>query len=227
MSKTVNRLWELDFLRGVAILLMVFFHLMYDLHEFYNLPIHYQEGFIFLTGKASATLFILLAGVSCSLSKSNLKRGRNLLFIAILLTIITMIAVPGSNIIFGILHFLAISILLYPIFHRWSPGILMVFGTIIIGLQYFTALLTPSTNLLFPLGFISKDFFSVDYYPLIPYLGLFLYGIALGKLLYPDKKSRFFYWSFAKPLILLGQHSLFIYLTHQPILLLLLYLFFK
>ncbi|WP_459910834.1 heparan-alpha-glucosaminide N-acetyltransferase [Desulfotomaculum defluvii] len=227
IDKPQGRIWELDFLRGLAIIFMSFFHLMYDLKEFYGQPVNYEQGFIYLIGKASSTLFILLAGVSSSLSQSNQKRGLRLLIIAILLTIVTSIAVPGSNIFFGILHFLAISILLYPFFQSMPPMVLLIVGTVIIGARFLTKSLTLSTNLLAPLGLTSQDFFSVDYFPLIPYLGLFLYGVALGKLLYCDKNSRFPYSPITRPFILLGQHSLIIYLIHQPILLLFLYLFYQ
>ncbi|MEG6520525.1 heparan-alpha-glucosaminide N-acetyltransferase [Desulfotomaculum sp. 1211_IL3151] len=225
MHKPHNRIWEIDCLRGLAIIFMVFYHFIYDLNEFYGLPVNYEEGFIYFTGKAASTLFILLAGISCSLSKSNFNRGLRLLMIAIILTIITSIAVPGSHIFFGILHFLAISILLYPLFHPLHPIPLLIIGTLILAAGPLINDLALSTNLLLPLGLTKPDFFSVDYFPLIPYLGLFLYGVSLGKWLYNNKTSRFAYVPLAIPFIFLGQHSLFIYLIHQPIFLLLHYLF--
>lgn len=225
IDKPQKRIWEIDFLRGLAIIFMVFYHFMYDLKEFYSLPISYEEGFIYLAGKAASTLFILLAGISCSLSKSNFKRGLKLLIIAISLTVITSIALPGSHIFFGILHFLAVSMLLYPLFHPLQPMALLIMGTLFLAAGPWLKDLTLATNLLLPLGLTRPDFFSVDYFPLIPYLGLFLYGVSLGKLLYNNKTSHFAYFPLANPFIFLGQHSLFIYLIHQPILLLLLYLF--
>ena len=63
-------------------------------------------------------------------------------------------------------------------------------------------------------GLLSPDFYSADYFPIFPYLFLFLAGYFLGKLPLPDWMRR----SHCRPLARLGQHSLIIYLLHQPIL---------
>ncbi len=70
--------------------------------------------------------------------------------------------------------------------------------------------------------------YSVDYFPVFPWFGVFLIGIFLGNVLYPKYErriqipdlSRFFVVRF---FCFLGRHSLTIYLLHQPILILLLY----
>ncbi|MDO7787662.1 heparan-alpha-glucosaminide N-acetyltransferase [Desulforamulus aquiferis] len=214
----------MDFFRGIAIIIMVLFHLLFDLNEFYNVPINYEQGLIYYSGKLAASIFIFISGISCTLSKNNLKRGLILLMIALVITIITAYAVPGSNIFFGILHFLGVSILLYSIIKNINPSFLFILGGIIIlGGQYKNQLTMPN-NLLAPVGLLGEPFYSMDYYPLIPWFGLFLLGVALGKLVYKEKKSLF-KMDFTKSyLVYLGQHSLLIYLIHQPLLLGILYL---
>ncbi|AEG58831.1 heparan-alpha-glucosaminide N-acetyltransferase [Desulforamulus ruminis] len=225
-GKNPSRIWELDFFRGIAILLMVFFHFMYDLAAFYDVQIHYEQGIIYYTGKAAACLFIFIAGISSSLSKNNLKRGVILLFLGFVITLTTAVAVPGSNIVFGILHFLGVSILLYPLFKHIKPLILFFMATLIILSGRYLSGINVPVNFLFPLGLVTEDFYSVDFYPLFPWFGLFLYGVAFSRWKYAAKQSLFPFTLNNSLLVSAGQHSLIIYLIHQPVLLLLLYLFF-
>ncbi len=226
MKSSRVRIWELDFLRGAAILLMVIFHFIYDLNAFYQVPIQYDQGLVYYIGKAAATLFIIIAGISSSLSRSNIKRGIKLLLWGMLITLATAITVPESNIIFGILHFLGASILLYPLFKQQKPVLLLFEGTVIILAGIALDNITLSSNWLAPLGLPAENFVSADYYPLIPWFGLFLYGVAWGKILYHDKKSLFYFRPRYGLLSTLGKHSLLIYLIHQPVLLLFFYLIF-
>lgn len=222
-----SRIWELDFLRGIAILAMIAFHILYDLKEFYQVPISYEEGPVYYLGKCAASLFIVVAGISCSLSKSNIKRGTKLFLLGLLITLVTSLMIPGSNIIFGILHFLGASIVLYSIFKYLKPCTLLLLGTAIILAGFYFKKITLPNNLLAPLGLLGSDFYSADYYPLVPWLGLFLYGVAMGKILYTQKQSLFPASPLRQNLFnILGQHSLAIYLLHQPVILLLLSLLY-
>jgi len=77
---------------------------------------------------------------------------------------------------------------------------------------------------LFPLGFTTGSFYSSDYYPLFPYLGIVLLGVFIGKVFYKKKKSLFpFYISGKDPFSFIGRHSLLLYVVHQPILLIIVY----
>ena len=75
---------------------------------------------------------------------------------------------------------------------------------------------------LMPLGLIPPGFSSSDYFPLLPYLGWFLLGACLGRLLYGRRQSLLpDFPSGAWPVRALrwcGTHSLWIYLLHQPVL---------
>lgn len=224
-SETYTRIWELDFLRGLAICIMVFFHLVYDLNEFYGVTfLSYEEGIIRYAGKFSAALFIFISGVSCTLSRNNIKRGLYLLLIAFGVTLVTYIAVPGSNIIFGILHLLGTSIIMYPILTSFSSSVLVFLGSAVILFGQSFIYLDMPFNYLAPLGLRSYEFYSADYYPLLPWSGIFMYGIAFGKIKYVEKHSLLPFDYSNNFLGLLGRHSLLIYLSHQPVLLGLLYL---
>jgi uncharacterized membrane protein len=69
---------------------------------------------------------------------------------------------------------------------------------------------------------MSSNFFSADYYPVFPWIGVFVYGIALSKILYREKKSLFKFNLKDNIISFAGKHSLLIYVVHQPIILLVL-----
>ncbi|KAB2950941.1 DUF1624 domain-containing protein [Heliorestis acidaminivorans] len=214
-----RRIWEIDLLRGIAIILMVLFHLLYNLKEFYGFNIDYQSGIIFFIGKASALLFIILTGISCSFSKNNFQRGLKILFYAFLITFVTYLFDSERFITFGILHFLAISIFLYIFVKNLDIFSLFIIGSLVILIGYMVGQVSISHNYFLMFGLTSSSYMSFDYYPLLPYFGVFLYGVALKKILYPSYESVLpIVWNI-KPLGYLGRKSLYIYLIHQPILL--------
>ena len=130
-----SRIAELDFLRGLALVLMLYVHLVYDLKEFYDYPFNYQFGINYYLGKLAAFMFIIIAGFSCSLSTNNFYRASRILAAALLITISTYFFSPEDYINFGILHFLGLSILLYPLLKNLKPLALffLALASIIIG----------------------------------------------------------------------------------------------
>lgn len=213
-----KRIWELDFLRGIAVLSMIYFHLIYDLSEIAGLEVSYQTGLNHFSGRLAGWLFIIISGISCSFSRNNIRRGIRIIVYALLISIVTLIYDPDSVIIFGILHFLGASILLYSLFKNLPKYLLLFFSIVIFTAQYLVACIEPENNILAPLGVHNSSFSSGDYYPLIPYLAMFLIGIFLGKLLYKHKRS--FFPSIKKDNFInyTGRHSLIIYMIHQPVL---------
>ncbi|MEW5953871.1 MAG: heparan-alpha-glucosaminide N-acetyltransferase [Bacillota bacterium] len=220
-----QRLWEIDSVRGLALVLMIIYHLLYDLNVFFGFSVAYNEGLFYFIGKAAAALFILVAGISCAFSNNNALRGIKLILWGYLIFLVTSLVLPGSNIVFGILQFLGVCFLLYPVFKNLTPSLLLTIGAAIIFTGQLTSQLSVSHNWLAPLGFYGPDFSSVDYFPLIPWLGIFLMGIAIRKTVYKENKSLFNQaGNYFKPLAAVGKRTLTIYLIHQPLILGLLYL---
>lgn len=223
-----HRIGTIDFIRGLAIILMIIFHFIVDLKDFYSYPINYVSGFWYAEGKLSAILFMLICGVSSTLGKNSTRHGFRIFLWAMLLTVVTYVYSENYYIRFGILHFLGISLLSAHFIRPWPNYALAILSCaiIIIGITFSNQYV--SSPYLFPLGLRNSSFTSMDYYPLFPWYGVFLFGIVLGKIWYKDRSKRpdprilsFFPFSLVAHL---GQHSLAVYLIHQPILLLFLYL---
>lgn len=224
---TKNRITEIDFLRGIAIILMILFHLIVDLKDFYHYNLEYLTGFWYLEGKLSAILFILLCGVSSTLSKNNTRHGITVFLWALLLTVITYFYNKNCFIWFGILHFLGISLLSANLLRNLPIVWLSIISSISILLGTLFSQRFIDNPYLFPIGLVNSTFISLDYYPLFPWYGIFLLGMIIGKAFYENKKRLSTCQaspSLAKPITRLGQHSLMIYLIHQPLLLALLYI---
>ncbi len=220
-AKTV-RVWEIDFARGIALVLMVVFHFLFDLKEFYGYPVQYNSGIYFYIGKVSAVLFIIISAISASFSRSNTRRALRILMAAGIITLVSHLYASNFGIKFGILHFLGTSILLYPLVRNLNKYILFLLGTIIIIGGRYLAQVPVQNNYLFLFNLTTGNWVSADYYPLFPWFGVFIYGVSLGKLFYPRKRSLFRFNLQRNFFALIGRHTLSVYLLHQPLLLLVL-----
>jgi uncharacterized membrane protein len=81
------------------------------------------------------------------------------------------------------------------------------------------------TNIFMPLGLYNSSFFSADYFGLIPWLFMFVFGAFLGKY---AKDGAFPIWTYKKHsrvLSFVGKNSLWFYLAHQVVLYAVLYIF--
>ncbi|HBQ64607.1 MAG TPA: hypothetical protein DD727_06745 [Clostridiales bacterium] len=219
MEQKPGRIWELDFIRGSCLLLMLTYHFLYDLVEFTDFYYPYDQGWMYTAGRIVALLFIGTAGISSTLSRSNVKRGIRILAIALAITVITSQMAPGFHIQFGILHFMGTCMVLYGGLERLKPSaaFLAAISLPALGLGWVFERLTDPTGWLFPLGILSPGFISADYYPIFPYIGVFLLGAAFGKQFYGRRKSLFPFRLKNDPVSLVGRHSLLLYVLHQPV----------
>jgi len=235
LRKGKNRFWEIDFLRGFAIILMIFFHILYDLNFFSITNFRIYSGIILYIARLSASIFVILVGISLSISYSRvknklntndivlkfIKRGLTILFLGLIISVITWFYIPRGFVVFGILHFIGTSIILSLIFIRYRY-INIIFGLFFIIVGFYLKSLTFNFNILIPLGFIPNNFWTIDYFPLFPWFGIILIGIFIGNLVYSDSKRKYEIKDLSKNLLaksfcFLGRNSLFIYFLHQPI----------
>lgn len=216
-----RRYGEIDVLRAFAIVLMVLFHLGYDLREFLGVNLDYQALPWFMIGKASALLFIFISGLSNGFSRYPLKRGFKVLFCGLVVTIVTYVFVKEEYVRFGILHFLGVSMILYPVISRLSSPALGGLAGVFALLGFWFQGQVVGTSLFLPLGLMYDGFSSIDYYPLFPYLAVTILGILAYRSFYAQKTGPLssFRLNF-KLTKWLSKNSLRIYLIHQPIILL-------
>jgi len=227
MTNSQFRIWEIDSLRGIAILLMVVFHLVFDLAVFGGYPLNYMDGFWYYEGKLSAIMFMTIAGVSSTLSVHYFRRALVVFACGMLITLATYFYDPQTYIRFGILHMLGSCMLFFPFIKNLKSGWLVASGTIALASGQWAAQFTGHFPLLLPFGVTTPDFTSLDYYPLLPWSGFFLYGAALGQLLYKKRRSLIPQPACLHPFTALGRHPLTVYLIHQPVLLAILYIWHR
>ena len=216
---------EIDVLRAIAIVLMVLFHFVYDLKEFAGVSIDYQSPFWFFIGKASALLFIFISGLSSGFSSSPVRRGLKVLFYGMCITVVTYLFMKDEYVRFGILHFLGVSMILSPLLFRLSSWTLLGLAgsSAVLGFWFKDQLL--NTSLLLPFGLMYFGFGSMDYYPLFPYLAATILGVLAYRHLYAQRTEPLFRFQLNSRWIKwLSRNSLGIYLVHQPILLLIIFL---
>ncbi|WP_048144570.1 heparan-alpha-glucosaminide N-acetyltransferase [Methanothrix harundinacea] len=224
------RYWEIDLLRGVAVLMMVGFHALYDLAFFSGARVvDLRSGGISLIAEATASIFLLLVGVSLAISTARdggglrlLRRGIGIFSWGMGVTLSTLLLLGEGFVVFGVLHLIGITIILsIPLADRPRLALPLGVGAIAAGLILRgQAVASPW---LLPLGLVPSGFYSVDYFPILPWSGVVLVGIFLGGLLYPGGERRCPLPktpppSPARGICALGRCSLPIYLLHQPIL---------
>lgn len=95
-------------------------------------------------------------------------------------------------------------------------------GTIHLFVTDITVPLPAVDRYLYPIGITGKEFTSADYFPLIPYIFMFLFGYALHVPVKERRLPEAFYRLKCPPLEFIGKHSLLIYAIHQPVMLLIL-----
>ncbi|WP_292462050.1 heparan-alpha-glucosaminide N-acetyltransferase [Methanolobus sp.] len=241
MGQTIDktfqtRFWEVDFFRGVAIVLMVIYHLFYDLRSLGIYELDVNSGILLIIGRSASMTFIFLVGLSLTLSYSRarsrasgnrslfpkyVRRGAAIFSWGLVITFVTGTLLPRGTIFFGILHLIGVSIILAYPFLKFQMKPLFV-GLAILFIGFFAEGAYVDFPWLLWLGLRPYGFYSIDYVPLIPWFGLVLLGVSAGNILYRGYRRQFRIRDLENNYLvrlfgLLGRNSLFIYLVHQPL----------
>jgi uncharacterized membrane protein len=237
-----ERYWEVDAVRGIAIVMMVLYHLVYDFYYFGLSDMVFTHAFWFYFQRTTASTFIALVGVSLALRYQSyrvragqipflplLRRGITILGWGMVITAITWFALgPRLAVRFGILHFIGVAtVAAYPFLQwRWPN---LVLGVLFLMVGQTLQTLSFDRPWLMWLGFEPAGHVAVDYFPFIKWFGVVLLGIFLGHTLYGPQGRQFVLpggtgWLPLTTLAWCGRYSLPIYLLHQPVLLGILFL---
>ncbi|NJE61087.1 heparan-alpha-glucosaminide N-acetyltransferase [Thermococcus sp. 21S7] len=225
---TDRRYWEIDLLRGVGITMMVVSNFITDLQLFLGYSSHRDFWMVFAI--TTATIFVFASGLSMWISYSRtlgkkpgphlkyLRRFFKLFGMGLLITATTHSL--GMTVHFGILHLLAVATLLGMFFHRF--GSLNALWAAFFILGYLVIRNFHDGPWLLPVGIMPENYFAPDYFPVFPWFGVFLLGMAAGSVFYPDGRRKQEIFLPSNPLVhfaaFAGRHTLLIYVIHQPIL---------
>lgn len=242
-NKKSSRYAFIDYLRGIALLLMFVYHFSFDLNyfqfiqtDFYNNP--WWINFRILI----VSLFLWLVGVSLWLATHNginwaryTKRLTLLIIASALVSYSSYLTFPKSYIFFGILHFIVTASILGLAFIRlYYVNLVLGLVLITLGIFYSHPIFNHSTLQWF--GLMPLKPVTEDYVPLIPWFGMVLIGIFSSQFIFKHRRFKFLAnkiinWEQSSTQLqrhigCMGRHSLIIYLVHQPVFIGILWVFY-
>lgn len=233
----ITRIPLIDLARSAALLGMVAFHFSYDLLMFGLIPYEYAyTPTFYYHARIVAGTFLLLSGAGLWLSHGEgirwpafWRRFAKIAGAAALVSIATRIAMPEFYVYFGILHAIALYSLLGLLALRLPAIVTAALAAVVVYGSYHWHTEAMNAPLLRFVGLALDPATTMDFEPIFPWFGAVLAGIALGKLGSQTGRWARLAGKPAGKWVQIaswpGQHSLLIYLIHQPILLGLVWLY--
>lgn len=227
----------LDTLRGLTLISMIAYHTVWDMVYIFDVEwAWYKSDMAYVWQQSICWSFILLSGFCWSFGRVKWKRGLTVFLAGIVITVVTLVAMPEERIVFGVITFLGTAMLLMipldKVLRKCEPMI----GFLISFLMFFIMRNVNEGELGFEgmvlmelpeswyhgwlanyIGFTENSFFSTDYFSVLPWMFLFMAGYFLHGVF--RKRQWFNVLEKGKNTILgtLGKNSLWIYMLHQPI----------
>lgn len=218
---------------------MTAFHFSFDLNHFgFWQQDFYRDPFWTWQRTLILSLFLFCAGMGQAIAAQQgqswprfWRRWVQVLGCALLVTLGSWLMYPQSFIYFGVLHGIAAMLIIVRLCARWG-GWLWLLGVVLIALKFIAVsyintdataqfaemLNSPQLNWL---GLITRKPVTEDYVPLLPWLGVMLWGAAAGTWL-TGRGSNHLSWQLPgllKPVAVMGRWSLSYYVVHQPVML--------
>ena len=241
-----KRYYLIDTLRGLALLLMLLYHTLWDLSAIFGkAPAWFTPTVDYVMQRLTAFLFLSISGFSFGLGTRHFKSALRTLGGGLIVAVATYIILPRAAAYFGVLVFLSSCMLfMIPLRHlidKISPYITAPLSVVLfilcenlrkgyVGfLNFRLKMPTVLYKNLFTayLGFPPKGFSSLDYFPILPWIFLFIFGYAVYKMISDKNRLNRLTAPRIPPLEWLGRHTFFIYLIHQPLILGALYLIYN
>ncbi|MDD5182381.1 MAG: heparan-alpha-glucosaminide N-acetyltransferase [Candidatus Nanoarchaeia archaeon] len=223
-----KRIWEIDALRGVAIVMMIAYHTLWGLNlsgliSYTQINTGFWRAFAYTT----ATIFIFLVGVSLTLSFSRvnkknhdyvfkyIQRGLAVFGCGAIITALTYLLYPDAFVYFGILHFIGVGIILAIPFLPYKK-LNLVLGAVLLALGTAFYNITLNVPWFMLLGFRFWGMSTLDFFPILPWFGVILLGIFVGNAFIPNGRLKLKVPEIPlrNALAFLGRYSLIIYFLH-------------
>lgn len=217
-----NRNYETDLLRGLAIVLMVIFHFSYDLTIFGWANFNTSEDIEWRIFRSIiVSCFLMAVGMSSylayekSVNKKKLAKTLGKLFsVSLLITIGSLFLDPNTWVYFGIIHFITVALPISVLFVR-APTLALATGIACIA-GYWSDIFNLYPIWAWSVLNLGIPRYTVDLVSFFPWIGVVLIGVfVMHKEIFHIKLKPSVIFN---KLVVLGQHSLLIYLLHQPIL---------
>ncbi len=238
---TKPRLHLIDECRGFWIVNMIIYHGLWDLVYIFGVKLDlFQQDWTHVWQQVGCSSFIFISGFCWQMSRQNKKRGMQVFLAGLLITIVTLVFMPSSRVVFGVLTMLGSSMLLMipcdKLFRKVNPLLGLVVSFIFfqvfylvndgyLGLGPMKLIELPSewygSLLSSYLGFTQPGFYSTDYFSMLPWffmyvVGYFSYTVFLCSNL-KEKTESILSKSIYPPCGWVGRNSLIIYMLHQPV----------
>lgn len=231
-----QRYHALDTFRGITLIQMVIYHTLFDVWMLSDMDMSWYTGTPgYIWQQFICWSFIFLSGMCRALSKNPLKRGFQVFGCGAVIMLVTAF-LPGMEVRFGILTFMGSAMLLVipfeKLFDKIKPWIGLGISAVLFflcrnvydgGLGFEFIKICELPDFLYAnffttyLGFPYPGFRSQDYFPILPWIFLFLAGYFTWKWI-GEKETVKKLLSFNIPVLSLwGRHSLLIYMVHQPV----------
>lgn len=228
-----KRYYIIDYIRVFVIINMILYHALWDMvHIFHSDYMWFKGSFCHIWQRIICITFIFISGFCWSISRNHLKRGIYILICSFIITAVTAVFMPESKVMFGILVLigssviimiplegllkyinkfagLILSVLLYIFFYNINKGYIL-FDIKVPDYLYNGSFMTY-------MGFMDKNFYSSDYFSIIPWIFIFFSGyFAFG--IFSEKNMLYLLEGKPNKIVMgISRKSLLIYLIHQPI----------
>ena len=225
---------RIDALRGAAVVWMTAFHFSFDLNHFGWIRQDFYRDPVWTWQRTCiVSLFLLCAGMGQAVATQQgqgwprfWRRWAQVAGCAVLVSIGSWWMFPDSWIYFGVLHGMALMLLVVRLTAGWGRWLWLA-GALAIAMKFIAADAIqhwPAAGFLNEkgwnwLGLVSRKPVTEDYVPLVPWLGVMWWGMALGQWLL-GRRQAFVAGAIpaaAAPLAWLGRWSLSWYMLHQPV----------
>jgi uncharacterized membrane protein len=223
-----ERFDRLDALRAVAIVWMAVFHFLFDLNHYgYLQPRHsFHHDALWVSQRTViVSLFLFCAGLGVAVAQAQgqswarfWRRWAQVAGCAVLVSIGSTFMFPRSFIFFGVLHGIAVMLIVARLaaplrLWLWPLGALALLLPWVLKIEAFNIKPLAWT------GLITRKPITEDFVPVLPWLGVMLWGVAAGQALLAHRREVLTGPLAAplQPLAVLGLWSLSFYMLHQPV----------